>query len=86
MDVNSTNEWAFHSNGNLVSWTNWDIDGGDGQPNNGQGCCNGEECVAAWNPTDFDWHDDLCTHSWPSICEFTMVPRDDGMYVWPGDQ
>ena len=65
--MNSTNEWAFHSNGNLVSWTNWDIDGGDGQPNNGHGCCNGEECVASWNPADFEWHDDLCTHLWPSI-------------------
>jgi len=85
VDVNSTNEWAFHSNGNLVSWTNWDIDGGDGQPNNGHGCCNGEECVASWNPSDFEWHDNWCTYPLPSICEFTMVPRDDKMYIWPGD-
>ena len=45
----------------------------------------GEECVAAWNPADFDWYDDWCTYSWPSICEFTMVPRDTGAYVWPGN-
>ena len=83
--MNSTNEWAFHSNGNLVSWTNWDIHGGDGQPNNGHGCCNGEECVADWNLADFEWHDNWCTYPLQSICEFTMVPRDNGTYIWPGD-
>jgi len=78
-DINNSNEWTYHSNGNLATWTNWD----SGQPDNYAGL---EDCSVAWNPSDFKWHDDSCTHLWPSICEFTMVPRNDGIYVWPRDQ
>ena len=67
MDVNSTNEWTFHSSGNLATWTNWD----SGQPNNAGG--NLEDCSVAWNPSDFKWHDDRCIYSHKSICEY--VPK-----------
>ena len=70
VDVNSTNEWTYHSNGNLVTWTNWDIVA----PNPVQPSTLGEDCVLLWNPDDFEWHDGPCNLLRPSICEFTMIP------------
>ena len=68
-DVSSTNEWAYQSNGNFLTWTNWN----NGEPNN---IWNGndEDCAAAFYTDNFEWTDYRCAYKFPSICEFTMVP------------
>ena len=69
VDMNSTNQWTYHSNGNLLTWTNWDIDHTDGiQPSN-----LGDDCTVLFNPDNFEWHDGPCNKLRPSICEY--VPK-----------
>ena len=64
--MSTTNKWYYHSNGNPLTWANWNV----GSPNGN----NGEDCSVVYNTDDFEWHDIDCDDSHLSICEFTMVP------------
>ena len=64
-DSDSKNNWQYVSSNQTISWTNWH----SGFPDNYLG--NPENCVNTVIADSFQWNDESCTRSSPSICELT---------------
>jgi hypothetical protein len=64
-DSDSKNNWQYVSSNQTISWANWY----PGFPDNYNG--SPENCVNTVIADSFQWNDESCTRSTPSICELT---------------